>query len=242
MTDQDHGGVSAAPSIRLDGCKRLAAGSEKAVYLHPDQPHLIVKVRQFRRYKAHAQQSWLHRFLLRHSEIHRLAWLLREVETSVILLNREHRPDVPLPVALYQGLEMTDIGPAVIAARVSLPKHPLGLSLAHLHKKGQLDPTHVAALNVFVTRIMAWRVPITDLDPANLVYGSRGNAPEFVLVDGFGDYSALRIRIRLPASNDWINRKKFRMLAARIGLAWDDVALTFAFPTDDGAAQRGDTT
>lgn len=218
-------------TLRLSGQNPLTRGSEKAIYLHPTDPALIVKVRDFRRQGR--DNPLLDRLLLRVSRQYQFHWLLREVEASVLLLNRENPPPCPLPVAIYRGLEMTDKGPAVLADRICLPKHRLGIRLSRIAKKGSLKPRHVKALNVFVKRAMAWQVPMTDPNPANLVFGDRGRGPEVILVDGFGDYSLLRWRLRSSKVNDWINRKKFRMIANQLSLDWDPVTLRFSLRKQD---------
>ena len=213
-------------TIRLGDAEALAHGSEKVVYLHPDRPDWVVKVREFRR--DGQTNPWWDRALLHLSKRHEMHWLLREIEASAILMNQPDRPNVPLPVAIYHGLEMTDLGPAVIAQRVSLPKHPLGLRLWKIKRTNGLKQTHVDALNEFVARAVAWNVPMTDPNPGNLIFGQRGSGRrEIVLVDGFGDYSLLHWRIRSSRINSRINARKFKALADRLELDWDKKTMQF---------------
>ena len=213
-------------TIRLGDAEPLAQGSEKVVYLHPDRPDLVVKVRNFRR--DGLNNPWWDRVLLRLSKRHELHWLLREIEASAILMNQPERPAKILPVAIYHGLEMTDLGPAVTAQRVSLPKHPLGLRVWKIKRTSGLKPVHIDALNEFAARALAWNVPMTDPNPGNLIFGCRDGGPrEIVLVDGFGDYSLLRWRIRSPLINRRINLRKFRALADQLDLEWDATSSRF---------------
>ena len=211
--------------ITLEGRKRVARGSECAVFRHPERDDVLVKVRDFRRMDEH--RGPVNAFWLRRSEGYRLRWLRRQFDGYLQLHHREEPPEAPFPLAHIHGFAMTDLGPAFLMEKIARPNGDLAPTYRRLQKQGNLGAAQIEALNGFVRSALAWNLPMTDLNPTNIVFGHRGGTAECVMIDGFGDYSTLHLRSLFPRINRPIALRKFRMLAGMLDLTWDAKALAF---------------
>ncbi len=133
--------------------------------------------------------------------------------------------DLPIP-NLY-GFCDSDIGPVLAVERITLPGTPLGQTLKSIAAQGPLGHDHITLLDQFAARMFAQQIVAGDMTAANIVLGQRGDAAQFVLIDGFGDIHAIPLRSASRRLNRIAMIRSFTKMAGRIGLGFDADRLRF---------------
>jgi hypothetical protein len=226
-----------AVPLALAAMAPVANGQDRVVYDHPAYPDLLFKapktlqaalrlpdgapiklalsdLRNFRRLMLKLAPSSLWHPFFKESECY-LATRLRGVETR----------DLPIP-NLY-GFCDSDIGPVLAVERITLPGDRLGRTLKSIVADGPLPPDMMELLDQFADRMFRHQIVAGDMTAANIVLGQRGDAVQFVLIDGFGDIHAVPFRSASARLNRIAMIRSFRKMAGRIGLGFDPVQLRF---------------
>ena len=197
--------------LTLAHLQPLAIGHQRAVYQHPERDDLLIKTMRpeavARRWNARGR--WVKR--LRRSRHY--VGFLRELKEYIAVFT--HIPDGNPPIARIQGLLETDLGLGLVCEKVRGPDGKIASTLHALYRQhGGEPPWAAAALEEFERELLRYNVIVGDLNAANLVYGSdsRGG-PRLVLVDGFGEKSAIPISSMSTVINrHFIHRRYRRML------------------------------
>ena len=215
------------PPLRLSGTAPLAQGVQRAVYRHPHDPNLLVKV--LKRAEDMPARSNFNGVMDRLFPSTRLRQIRKEYSEYLRVMLAQ--PDADLPISHMFGFVPTDVGLGCLTQAVR-DGAGLGPTLAGLKRQGAIGEDHVALLNAMISRLYALDIRASDLNPANVVFGTRniGAGPglrEAVLVDGFGDIHAIPVR----SLGGWANRMGLddscRRLARNTGLTWDGSARRF---------------
>ena len=227
----------AAP-LALAQLTPVANGQDRLVYDHPDYPDLLFKAPKslhaalrlsegapirvaladlgnFRRLMLKLAPKTLWHPFFKESDCY-LTARLRGVETD----------DLPIP-NLY-GFCDSDIGPVLAVERITLPGQRLGQTLKSIADKGPLPPDRITLLDQFADRMFRHQIVAGDMTAANIVLGQRGEAAQFVLIDGFGDIHAIPLRSASARLNRIAIIRSFRKMAGRIGLDFDPAQLRFS--------------
>lgn len=231
----------AAP-LALSALAPVANGQDRVVYDHPAYPDLLFKapktlqaalrlpdgapvkvtlsdLRNFRRLMLKLAPSSLWHPFFKESECY-LAARLRGVETSV------------LPIPNLYGFCDSDIGPVLAVERITLPGDRLGRTLKSIVADGPLSDDLIDLLDQFADRMFRHQIVAGDMTAANIVLGQRGDAVQWVLIDGFGDIHAVPFRSASTRLNRIAMIRSFRKMAGRIGLGFDPVQLRFRADRD----------
>jgi len=203
-------GISPSPSQRiffapldLSAQRPLTAGSERLIYQHPADPHLLLKVldeQAFARQRAkHPVRDWHKRF--RRSPYQGYLAELAEYITSQSPDNKVR--DIPLARVL--GVVQTTAGLGLLTEKITGPDGDLAPTLREVVRHRGLNPDLRADLDVFFRLLADAHVVVNDLGPSNIVVGVNASGQTGLwLIDGFGNKQA----IPLFALNKTWNRRR----------------------------------
>lgn len=99
-------------------------------------------------------------------------------------------------------------------------------SLADQCAAGALSADQQTALDAFVAAIYDLQIVVHDAGPKNIVWHEKQS--RYVLVDGFGDRSAIPLKTWIKPLNDRRLDRAFAETAAKSGLTWDPKARRFS--------------
>jgi hypothetical protein len=227
-----------ATSLRLAHLTPVANGQDRLVYDHPDYPALLFKapkslptalnlpagatirlqpgdLRNFRRLMLKLAPRTLWHPFFKESDCYLKARLAGTATD-----------DLPIP-NLY-GFCDSDIGPVLAVERITLPGEALGRTLKSHAAAGPLPAPLIALLDQFAARMFGQGIVAGDMTAANIVLGQRGDALQWVLIDGFGDIHAIPLRSASARLNRIAMIRSFRKMAGRIGLRFDETRLRFS--------------
>lgn len=206
--------------LELGPAPPLASGTYRDVYPHPERPELLVKVlrggiglradRPLRNVFKRLSQRANYRFLFREYD----AWLAARIAWNDAA--------APMPVAVPMWLQPTDRGLGMVVERIrGAGPDGRAASLGDLVREGRFDDTQLARLNAFIAAIFRSGIVTNDTNPSNLMLDEIAPVPRFVLVDGFGDATLLRVKDRSAWLRDRQRHRRFAGLARFIGGSWD---------------------
>jgi hypothetical protein len=223
--------------LQLAHLAPVAKGQDRLVYDHPDHPALLFKAPK----SLHAALGLrdgakisltsadfgnFRRLMLKLAP--RTLWHPFFKESDCYLSARlSGTPAKALPIPNLYGFCDSDIGPVLAVERIALPGEALGKTLKSIAATGPLGPDLIALLDQFAARIFDQKIIAGDMTAANIVLGQRGDARQFVLIDGFGDIHAIPFRTLSPRLNRRAMIRSFHKMAGRIGLRFVEDRLTF---------------
>ena len=193
--------------LPLRAAEPIAVGQHRAIYAHPRDASLLVKVMR----EEIATERW-QRWPKRLQRTLQYTGFVRELKEYIAL--RARHPGLVLPVSRMVGVVDTDLGLGLVSERVAGPDGKAGPTLATLYERERgFQPWLAQALDVLLRELLACEVILGDLHPWNIVHGSdsRGG-PRLVIVDGFGEKHLLPIRSMSRA----LNRRNTQRLFARM--------------------------
>ncbi len=202
----------------LEGAPRLAKGSERAIYAMPGDPDRLIKVMlpKYRRALDGLDPdsgAYRRKARLAYALFHREA---RSADRAIQMsLKKGGRP--PLPK--IHGLRETDQGLGQVVERISTLSGEMAPTLADQVAAGPLDEAQQAALDAFVSALFKFHIVVHDAGPKNIVWDAFQS--RYVLVDGFGDRSAIPLKSWIKPLNDRRLDKAFSECAKKAGLRWD---------------------
>ena len=181
----------------LDPATQVAAGVQRAVYLHPHDPTKLIKV--LKPAEDMPARTNFNGTMDRLFPSTRLRQVRKEYQEYLRIMLQNPDPDFHLPLSHMFGFASTDKGLGCITERVIEPDGALGATVGKKAKNGTLTDDDIALLNDAIARIYRHHIRASDMNPNNFVIGHRhsgaGLGPrECVLVDGFGDIHALPLR------------------------------------------------
>jgi len=191
--------MSASPSQRIffssldiSTQQALTAGSERLIYQHPADPHLLIKVidwQEFdRRRNAHPIKQWYRRF--RRSPYRDYLSELTEYISSQAPGAAAH--DTPL--ARLVGVVQTTAGLGLLTEKITAADGGLAPTLLDIVRSQGLSPALRADLDMFFHRLADSHIVVNDLGASNIVVGRNANGfAGLWLVDGFGSKQAIPV-------------------------------------------------
>ncbi|ARC88823.1 YrbL family protein [Rhodovulum sp. MB263] len=226
--------------IALDPKDSIAEGGERWVFLHPDYPQVLIKVLKPRKTEMFDRWWTFGHLSQRFLPASRYRSTAKQYdEYRRLVMENLFDPDFELPVAHLYGFVKTSLGYGCLTEHITDGSGGTALNLQQRIEAGTFTEADREGLNRFVERLYDISICAADMGPANFVYGHRGSgrpgsngAPQWVLVDGFGDRYAITARtysrrIRLRGMDSRFRKgKKVR------GLRWCSDARQFEF--EDG--------
>lgn len=175
--------------LELASLVPLKTGNVRAVYQHPREAELLVKV--IRR-EAFERRWGRGRWWKRLPRALHYAGYVRELKEYIALQARA--PDGRAPIARTVGIVETDCGLGLVSEKVVDDRGALAPSLHAIFLEHRaLPPWAAEALGTFRSELLRCNVIVGDLHAGNIVYGrdSRDRAARFILVDGFGEKNVI---------------------------------------------------
>lgn len=173
----------------------IAAGGRRYVYRHPDDPDLLVKIIQPKhreRMAARHGKSW--KPVGRYRE---LTEFLREIHEHLAAV-AAHGSTPPF-LNEVAGVVDTDVGPGIVVRAVLGSDGELAPTLRQLIAAGTFGPREQRLFDAFIAALMASPVVVSDMRADNVVLAD-GTEPRFVLIDGLGDNTLLKLKSMFPGS------------------------------------------
>lgn len=215
------------PQLILDPTTQVAAGVQRAVYLHPHDKTKLIKV--LKRTEDMPARSNFNGRMDGLFPSTRLRQVRKEYQEYLRVMLQHQEPDFHLPLAHMFGFSNTNLGLGCITERIMEPDGTLGTTFGKKAKDGALTDDDITLLNDAIARIYCFHIRASDMNPNNFVLGHRdsgaGPGPrECVLVDGFGDIHALPVRTMAKWSNRMGLDDSCARLARNTNLQWNAAA------------------
>lgn len=210
--------------LQLSDQDLLAKGGHRNVYACPGQPELLIKVT---RPRTRPNCSFSKRLIRRILPDLAFRNALKELECEMKAALKCGGDIARLPLARSFGVVQTDVGPGVVVERVQSEDGELAHHLLWMSKRHLLNDETLADLNSFVHKLFELQVVGRDIHEQNIVYGVRGQARMFLLIDGYGERNLIPLRSLSRRLNDRSLNKQMQMIADRTGLSWDKAGRAF---------------
>jgi hypothetical protein len=174
--------------LHLKHLQPVAIGRQRYVFVHPDDPGLIVKV-VTEAYVARRSDKggrpykrWHKNYIrARHHQVFQ-----REINEQLAL--RAAEGTLPQYLQEIVGFAETDVGMGVVSRSVRDRRGNLAPTLRTLLEAGRFDDSARRHLDDFFDWLLRSVVVIGDLNAGNLVYGyDDAHGDHFVVIDGIGD-------------------------------------------------------
>lgn len=244
--DHPQGAAPAAPlavqrhdTIQLDPADVIAEGGERQVFVHPDNPHQLIKVLKHRPTEEFFRWTFGH-LSQRYWPTTRYRPTAKQYdEYRRLMMQHAFDLDFDLPISHLYGFVKTNLGVGCITERITDSAGNTAQNLRERMLARSFTEADLDGLNHFVTRLYEVSVCVGDVGPANFVYGHRHigpkgakSAPTWVLVDGFGDRFAITIRTYSKYARTRGLDSRFRKGKKVAGLVWQPEARRFTFAKD----------
>lgn len=197
--------------LQLAHAKPIASGHVRAVYPHPGDAALLVKVIRGDSVEERWHQAPWYRRRARSGPYRDF---VREFKEYVASLYYGDYASTPLPRIV--GLEQTDLGLGQVVEKVSAADGALAPTLDAWVRRDGFTPAMQAALDDLLQRLLSHNVIAADLHAWNVVYGSdsRGG-PRLLMIDGFGEKNIIPHCSMSRRHNAARTLKKFRRMVER---------------------------
>lgn len=195
--------------LPLSGTRPVAVGVKRAVFQHPEDPGLLVKVLHpafiQKRFGSTGSYHNRHRRCLHYN------YFLRELREYLVASARTPETLSVLPEVV--GLVHTDLGLGLVVKKVSSLDGGLAPTIGALAASGGLDARRRAMLDDLERIVLDSDVVIDDLHPGNVVLTREASGLErFVLIDGLGSSTVIPLKAFVRCVNRMSKRKEFRRL------------------------------
>jgi hypothetical protein len=186
--------------LRLKHLSPVATGRERHVFIHPDDPDLIVKVvtADYVHKRSRAGDyygRWYKNFTRAYLNFIRVGpfiGFLRETREQLAVIAAEGK--IPRRLQSIVGLVATDMGVGLVSRAVRDADGALAPNLTMLVEQDRFDATARQKLDEFCQWLLDSAVVIADLNPGNLLYGYEPvQGHLFVMVDGIGEKNFIPI-------------------------------------------------
>lgn len=211
----------------------VATGVQRAVYLHPLDRTKLIKV--LRPASLSPKRNNFNGIMDRLLPSTRLRQIQKEYAEYLRIMLRNPGTDFHTPIAHMFGFTPTTEGLGCVTERVMQPGGQIGETLGAKVRANSLTQAHIDLLNDTISRIYAYDIRASDMNPNNFVFGQRDNGTgpgdeECVLVDGFGDIHAIPVRSMARWSNRLGLNDSCKRLARNTGLNWHPKSQEFSIP------------
>lgn len=192
----------------------LGRGRSRLVFQHPRHRDRIIKVLCQQHAARNASRTNPFSRTARYGGYKVFAM---EVEYLIGVAAR-HPHLLPL-FAWIHGLVRIDLGLGMVQQKITDDRGEVAPSLAALARRGMLAERHRALVEDFLALLEREHVVFNDLKAQNIVAEGPREAPtRLVMIDGFGEPTALPLRTCLPRYNRWYQRSRIAALRAELGL------------------------
>jgi len=204
-------------TLALKDREPAAIGRQRYVFVHPDDPDLIIKV-PTEGYVARRSEiggrrhkRWIKKYLRsRHYQV-----FLRELREQLAL--RATGEQLPRHVQTITGFVETDMGMGVVSRAVRTREGALAPALPQLIAQGRFTAAARRHLEEFYEWLLASPVVVGDLNIGNIVYGyTPEHGEHFVIIDGLGDKNAIPFSSISARLNRMGKRRRIRRLNQEI--------------------------
>lgn len=191
----------------------IAQGRMRAVYIHPNNSGLLVKVIR----PEVIDQRWGSGmpWYKSHRRFNQYISYMREIAEYVAMYARYERS---LPFAQkIRGLVETDMGLGLVTEALRTESGDIAPSLGSLLSDHLVTDEVRNALDSFIEQVVASDVIIADLHPGNIVYAHfDGEGSRFVMIDGLGLANILPLKSVFTSLNLKSKRRHVARLRARM--------------------------
>lgn len=169
--------------IKLSHLQPLASGSTRDVYLHPQDPDLLIKViRRSAIEKRYGKGRPWYKLTRRYR--HFISFF-REIREEIAL--RAVTDQHPASLQEIIGFAETDLGFGLVVAAAKDRNGELAPTLPELIARGEFNAESKAALEHCLKELLESPIVLADLHGGNLVYAwSPEHGDHFVVIDGIG--------------------------------------------------------
>lgn len=199
--------------IELRGSVPIAQGHKRFVFQHPADQNLLIKVWQ----PNVVEERWGHeRPWYRRNRYRQYVSLQRELSEHLALAAR-----FPNGVPVLQrhfGIVHTDYGIGTVVEKLTGRNGGLAPTLAELSRSEGATPRLLEKLKEFRRDMLLYGVVVGKLHERNLVLGCRDGEERFIMIDGYGEKTAVPIHIWSSRLNAAHTRRKIDGLIRSLSL------------------------
>lgn len=199
--------------LQLKNIEPVTFGAVRWVFVHPDDPDLIVKVIRTDAIEERfgSKTKWYKR--PRRYGIY-LSYI-REIQ-EFVTIHAKHNTYYHF-LQRVVGLAQTDLGLGLVLEAIRSPDGGLAPTLRILINTGKYNQTTEDALERFFKQLLEADVIINDLNPGNMVYTySEEHGHYFVLIDGLGNNSIIPLKSISQRLNQRSKQKRFELLRIKV--------------------------
>lgn len=193
----------------------VMAGNNRDIYVHPDDPELLLKVIKESTKEMHfgPNADWKKKSRFRRY-YHYMTFVRECCEYIVGYLDKERKPEFTQEVV---GFVDTNLGLALITKAERDRDGSYAKTLSKLIAEDLFDAEARNALNEFKRSFMESRVMVTDLSIRNLVYSyDEGFGHRFFVIDGYGQKNIIPFTTFCERSRLRNKRKRLERLERAI--------------------------
>jgi len=206
------GAAPMSEPLQLQHLTPLAHGAVRLVFAHPQEPGMLVKVMRpeliKKRYGAGA--AWFRKGRRYDPYLQ----FLREIREYVAAY-ASHGGSLPIAQKVC-GLIETDLGLGLVTEAVRGADGELAPTLARVIEVGGFDAGAQAALERFLTELLAAEVVVGDLHERNVVYAAGEGGGQWVMIDGLGSANLVPLKSWSRALNRRSKERRIARLRGRI--------------------------
>lgn len=205
---------SREPAVVLAGSLPIATGNSRAVYRHPADSELLIKVMRPEKVAWFREQRF--RWYRKRRRYGELSSFLQEIAEHLAV--RAEQEGAAPHLQQIAGLVETDLGLGLSVRALRARDGRYAPTLAALVRSGGFDGTAQQMLKEFVDWLLGSRIVVSDLNWGNLLYAwdAADERHRFVLVDGMGESAAIPFRSFAAWVNRGSKRRKIALLCAKI--------------------------
>ena len=170
--------------IVLKGATPIAVGTSQFVYVHPDNPELLIKVRKLEKLQKSYDRKIGGRIGYKRRHGLHITWM-RELEHyfSVSLRLGYH----PTFLQRYQGVVDTDLGLGMVVGKEADRSGNLAPTLQDIARSGKFTVEMRQKFHDLLAQLNELRVSTTDINMNNIVCSwSESAGDHLVLIEGIG--------------------------------------------------------
>jgi hypothetical protein len=217
--------------FKLRDSEPIAQGHKRFIFQHPTDPNLLIKVWQ----PEVVEQRWGgERPWYKRSRYRQYVSLQREFSEHLALAVRFPN-GVPVLQKLF-GVVPTDYGIGVVVEKVMGRDGGLAPTLAGLARREGVTSRILERIEHFRNELLHYGVVVGKLHDKNLVLGIRDGEERFIMVDGYGEKTAIPIHVWLPRLNAAHTRRRVDSLIRKLHAAFGARPKTTSAPDDKSAA------
>lgn len=220
--------------IKLRESEPVAQGHKRFVFQHPNDPDLLIKVWQ----PAVVAERWnSERPWYRQSRYRQYLSLQREISEHLALAVKFPN-GVPVLQKVF-GIIDTDYGVGAVVEKLRGRDGGLAPSLAELARCDGVTPQLLDKVERFGEELLRYGIVIGKLHDRNLVLACRDNEERFIMVDGYGEKTAIPIHVWSPWLNAAHTRRRFGILIQRLHAAFGSGLKTTRAPDMTPVSRNG---